>query len=351
MTASVTSSTIDGWNSGAKRQKTCGAPGTRDDSSCEFAHETGRFAADSAQSRGRGPQRVARRQHEQEPAHRLQDRRRSDRQHGRDGLPRQVPNQEREQHEGSGAPGHTLPERLAAVVARDAVDVVLDVRTHVAQRQARSSVLSPTDDDSVSSAEGTFGSSADGGWDFPRSRPHHDCRIRDRTVLGRTRSRTAWRPSCIIAALVDDEALAARATCSGLAHTAPSCVCQAFVSALTEVTGPGALPGAPSRLSMNSCSAASASDCVLTPAAISFSLATPQSMTATSPKSPIITLAGFKSRWMTPRACAYSMAKQTCKKTSSRRRKPNSAKVASVSVQARRQDVTRESDPHQLHRE
>jgi hypothetical protein len=40
----------------------------------------------------------------------------------------------------------------------------------------------------------------------------------------------------------------------------------------------------------------------------SVSLATPQSITRTSPKSPTMMLAGFKSRWMTPRAWAYATA-------------------------------------------
>jgi hypothetical protein len=33
-------------------------------------------------------------------------------------------------------------------------------------------------------------------------------------------------------------------------------------------------------------------------------LASPQSTSCTSPKAPTITLAGFRSRWMTPRECA-----------------------------------------------
>ena len=35
-------------------------------------------------------------------------------------------------------------------------------------------------------------------------------------------------------------------------------------------------------------------------------LARPQSITWTSPKLPTMTLLGFKSRWITPRACAYA---------------------------------------------
>ena len=46
--------------------------------------------------------------------------------------------------------------------------------------------------------------------------------------------------------------------------------------------------------------------------------ATPQSSTSTSPNSPTITFSGFRSRWMTPCACANATASQTRRNTPSR---------------------------------
>ena len=47
-------------------------------------------------------------------------------------------------------------------------------------------------------------------------------------------------------------------------------------------------------------------------------LASPQSITATSPNSPTSTLAGFRSRWITPCACAYAIASATASTTRNR---------------------------------
>jgi hypothetical protein len=44
---------------------------------------------------------------------------------------------------------------------------------------------------------------------------------------------------------------------------------------------------------------------------VSTTFASPQSSTYTSPKSPTMMLSGLRSRWMTPRACANSMARHT----------------------------------------
>ena len=52
-------------------------------------------------------------------------------------------------------------------------------------------------------------------------------------------------------------------------------------------------------------------------------LASPQSMTWTSPNAPTMTFAGFRSRWMTPWAWAYPTAWQTCSNTATNR--PRSA--------------------------
>ena len=50
----------------------------------------------------------------------------------------------------------------------------------------------------------------------------------------------------------------------------------------------------------------------------SWCLATPQSMTRTSPKDPTITFSGFRSRWMTPWAWAKATASQMRRKSRSR---------------------------------
>src|SRR6266511_3858757 len=57
----------------------------------------------------------------------------------------------------------------------------------------------------------------------------------------------------------------------------------------------------------------------LAPADPVSTLASPQSMTWTSPNAPTITFDGFRSRWMTPFACAYPTAWQTDSNTPSHR--------------------------------
>ena len=49
--------------------------------------------------------------------------------------------------------------------------------------------------------------------------------------------------------------------------------------------------------------------------------AKPQSMTSTSPYEPIMMLLGLRSRWITSRLCANSIALQTCTKMRTRRPK------------------------------
>lgn len=63
--------------------------------------------------------------------------------------------------------------------------------------------------------------------------------------------------------------------------------------------------------------------------------ASPQSTTSVSPNSPIMTLAGFRSRWTTPRECAYATPRQTSWKIPSRRAREN-VLLASASPERRR---------------
>ena len=74
-------------------------------------------------------------------------------------------------------------------------------------------------------------------------------------------------------------------------------------------------------------------------------LAKPQSTTCTSPKLPIMTLLGLRSRWITPRACAYATVRQTSRKTVEQR-----AAVASLGP-ALGQAGGQRLALHELHRE
>jgi hypothetical protein len=93
---------------------------------------------------------------------------------------------------------------------------------------------------------------------------------------------------------------------SGVPITAPYCVCQAFDAVRTEVTPGRTEPPVPSRFSKSAMWVSST--LVLTVAGRAAfgpsSLAIPQSITCTSPKSPTMMLAGLRSRWTTPRAWA-----------------------------------------------
>src|SRR6185369_3600641 len=85
--------------------------------------------------RGRGPKRIADGEHQQEPAHRVHDCGWAEREHFRDRLAGEIPDQKREQHERSAARNDAAEERVALVLPRNALDVVLNVHADLRNRQ------------------------------------------------------------------------------------------------------------------------------------------------------------------------------------------------------------------------